>query len=77
MKLPQTALQTLTERSRKEFGIFIHAFHQYMEDHAGPKTSKLQILIQAYTGFLKNGLLSYIKLDPGKGYKEDEEQTRQ
>lgn len=67
---PKPVMPTFTGDSRREFAIFMRRFTGYLENSSVEHSSKLEMLITACTGKLKNSLMSYTPLGPEKGYKE-------
>lgn len=66
--LPRPAPPTFTGLCRKEFGLFICEFQQYLADNAVPESAKLRLLIQACTGEMKTTLMNCLRLGPEEGY---------
>ena len=62
------ALPTFSGDSRNEYSIFIRRFHSYLQDNAVPPSSKLDMLLNACTGKLRDLLSSFVQLGPKDGF---------
>jgi len=67
---PKQPLPTFTGESRREFGLFMKQFHQYMYKTSVDPSSRLDMLISACTGPLKESLRGYVSMGPVEGYHE-------
>lgn len=67
---PKTALPTFTGDSRKEYALLMQRFHRYLRDHAVDASSKLDMLIDSFTGRTNDSLMRYVRQGPEEGYNE-------